>query len=236
VPGRVILFGDLADRYEAERLLGERFADLHVESFARSWDFVERACQGSFDVAVLLRGAISEHQQRIETVASLRRNEFRGRIVFAGAFLTEKHDAIGAGADYVIDPDKQVLENVVVAALAKPRLVADHPYLRYLFVGEWAVLDSLGDTFPAEPPDVLLVALSCHSDAAFYPRLAAYLKAHEGVRSLMVEDVDDEVLAAEAMGAGVPDYVVLAEEGLSPVTKLVRQFLREAWFGRVAKA
>ncbi|MGE5236893.1 MAG: hypothetical protein ACM3O7_11145 [Acidobacteriota bacterium] len=234
--GRVILYGDLKDRYEAERLLGERFAELHVESFARSWDFVERACEGSFDVAVLLRGAITEHQQRIETVASLRRNEFHGRIIFAGAFLTEKHDAIAAGADYVIDPDKQVLENVIAAALARPRVAADHPYLRYLFVGEWATLESVGDVLPADPPDVLLLALSCHPDAAFYPRVAAYLKAHEQLRALMVEDIDDEGLVAEAMGAGVPNYVVLAKEGLPPVIKLVRQFLREAWFTRVARA
>lgn len=231
-----VLFGDLQERFEAERLLKERFAALTVESHARPWEFVERACQLQADIALILRGSISEHQQRIEAVASLRRHGFTGRILYAGAFLTEKHDAISAGADYVLDPDRQVLENVVAAAIRRPRLAADHPYLRYLFVGEWATVEAFGDELPPDPPAVLAVAMSQHGDGGFYSSLAAYLKANPKVSAILVEDDVDEDVAAIALGAGVPNHVVVAQEGLARVAELGRQFLRADWFARVSAA
>ncbi|MEW6338027.1 MAG: hypothetical protein ACOY3Y_05920 [Acidobacteriota bacterium] len=231
-----VLFGDQQERFEAERVLKERFADLSVESHARPWEFVERACQVRADVAIVLRGPISEHQQRIDAVTSLRRHGFGGRILYAGAFLTEKHDAVAAGADYVLDPDRQVLENVVAAAIQRPRLAADHPYLRYLFVGEWAAVEAFGDLLPPEPPAVLAVAMSQHRDEAFYSSLAGYLRANPRVNAILVEDDVDEDVSAIALGAGVPNHVVVAQEGLSRVAELGRQLLRADWFARVSAA
>jgi len=132
VAGRVVVLGDLPERYEIERLLTERHPELHVETVGLPWEMVERATGDRCDLALVLKGPITAHEQRMDTIASLRRNGFAGKILFAGAFLTEKQDAVRAGADYAFDPDKQVAEQVVAAALYRPVVAADHPYLRYL--------------------------------------------------------------------------------------------------------
>ncbi len=150
--GRVIVCGDLPDRYEAERLLAERHAGLHVDSVAQPWELAERALAGGYDVALLLKGPIAAHERRMEAIAGLRRNGFAGKVLAAGAFLTEKQDAVRAGADYAFDPEKQATEKVVGAALVRPAVAADHPYLRSLLVGEWATTSGYGDALPADGP------------------------------------------------------------------------------------
>jgi hypothetical protein len=234
--GRVILFGDLEARYEAERLLGERHPEVHVESAARSWELVERACTGAFDVAVVLKGPIWEHQQRLEVVTSLRRNEFRGRVVYAGAFLTEKHDALAAGADYCFDPEHHAVEEVAFRALYRPRLAADHPYLRHLFFGEWAQVEAYGDSLPVPAPDLLLAATSCHPEDEFYGALAAYSTENPKTHCVLVEDGDDGDTNVAALASGVQPLVVLADEGLQKVLQIGRRLLRECWMAQVATA
>ncbi len=234
--GRVIVLGDLPDRYEVERLLNERHPELHVETVGRLWEMVERASAESFDLGLVLKGPITAHQQRMEAVASLRRNGFAGRILFAGVFLTEKQDAVRAGADFAFDPEKQAAEQVVAAALYRPVVAADHPYLRYLFVGEWARSDGFREKPPAEAPDLLLVATSCHPNAAFYPTLAAYVREHQEMHCILVEDDGTEEARTEALGTGIQPYVVLAEEGLGRVAALGVAFLRERWLARVSAA
>jgi hypothetical protein len=231
--GRVILFGDLEERYEAERLLGERHPEVHVESANRSWDLVERACTGAFDVAVILKGPIWEHQQRLEVVTALRRNEFSGRIVYAGAFLTEKHDALASGADFCFDPEHHAVEEVANRSLFRPRLAADHPYLRHLFLGEWARVEAYGDALPEPAPDLLLAATSCHPDDGFYSVLAAYTSAHPKTHCVLVEDGDDDTNVA-ALSSGVQPFVILADEGLQKVLLVCRRLLRESWLAHVA--
>ncbi|MFH1176224.1 MAG: hypothetical protein V1750_02370 [Acidobacteriota bacterium] len=233
---RLIFFGDLADRYEMERLLSERHAGLHVETVGRSWDLVERACTGGFDVAVVLKGPIWEHQQRLEVVAALRRNSFAGRIIYGGSFLAEKQDALAAGADYVFDPNKQPTEEVAWRALEKPRLAADHLYLRRLFVGEWAAIEAYLAELPAQPPDVLLAATSLHGDEAFYGTLARYSLAHLETRCVLVEDEVAEEVQVAALASGIQPYIVLADEGLRKVHEVAHGFLRERWLARVAGA
>jgi len=236
VNGRVILYGGAQERFEGERLLRERHPALHVRSLAERREFVEQACRGDFDVAVVLRGPIVDHDERLAAIAGLRREVFPGRIVAAGSFLTEKQDAISAGADYAFEPTAQTLENVVAAALYRPRLAADHPYLRYLFVREWAILETVGESLPESAPDVLLVATSRHTDAAFYARLADYSKRHPRLHCVVVEDEADEDTRAEALASGVQPYVELAAEGLPAVGEIGRRFLREVWLSKVSKA
>jgi hypothetical protein len=236
VPGRVIVQGDLPERYEVERLLSERHPDLHVETVARHWELVEHATAGTFDVALLLKGPITAHDQRMDTVASLRRNGFAGKIIYAGAFLTEKQDAVRAGADYAFDPDKQETEQVVAGSLYRPRVAADHPYLRYLFVGEWAWTDGIGDELPAQAPDLLVAATSCHAGAGFYTELAGYVRNHPKMRCILVEDDGTEEARIEALATGIQPYVVLAQEGLAKVLDLAKGFLREHWLARVSAA
>jgi hypothetical protein len=232
---RVILYGEIEARYEAERLLRERHPELHVETFARSWEAAERAVEGEFDVLVVLRGPIAEHERRLELVSSLRRQGFAGRIIYAGAFLTEKHDAAAAGADYVFDAERLPLEQVVAGALYRPVVAADHPYLRYLFVGEWASVTELAEPLPASPPDLLVVAASVHPEDDFYSALADYTGQHPGMRCILVEDDCPEDVAVEAMASGVKPYVVLADEGLPRVLALGREHLREAWLQHVSR-
>ncbi len=234
--GSVIALGDLADRHELERLLAERHPELHVETFARPWEMVERATAGSFDLALVLTGPIAAHQQRMEAVASLRRSGFAGRILCAGAFLTEKQDAIRAGADYAFDPGKQAAEQVVAAALYRPALAADHPYLRYLFVGEWARIEGFSEELPARAPDLLLVATSCHSEAGFFASLATYVREHRTMRCVVVEDGGNESALTEAFATGIQPHVVLADEGLQRVAALGAGFLRERWLAGVSSA
>jgi hypothetical protein len=236
MPGRIVVLGELPDRYEVERLLNERHPELHVETVGRPWEMVERATSGPFDVALLLKGPITAHQQRMEAMTSLRRNGFAGRILYAGAFLTEKQDAVRAGADYAFDPEKQVAEQVVSEALYRPLVAADHPYLRYLFVGEWARSVSFADEPPAEVPDLLLVATSRHENGAFWHALASYVRDNRDMRCIVVEDDGSEQARTEALATGVQPYVVLAQEGLGHVAMLGRGFLRERWLARVFAA
>jgi hypothetical protein len=236
VAGRVIICGDLPDRYEAERLLTERHPGLHVDSVPHAWELAERALAGSYDVALLLKGAIAAHERRLEAIAGLRRNGFSGKVLVAGSFLTEKQDAVRAGADYAFDPEKQAAERVVGAALMRPAVAADHPYLKSLFVGEWANLSSYGDTLPAVAPDLLLAATSCHPDVAFWEALAALVRANTGMRCVVVEDDGSEEAHTEALATGIQPYVELAGEGIGKVLALVRRLLREIWLGRVTSA
>jgi len=232
--GRVILFGELEERYEAERLLGERHPEVHVESANRSWDLVERACTGAFDVAVVLKGPIWEHQQRLEVVTALRRNDYAGRIVYAGAFLTEKHDALAAGADFCFDPEHHPVEEVAARALFRPRLAADHPYLRHLFHGEWAAIEAWGETLPTPAPDLLLVATSCHPADAFYEQLATYGGDHPKTHCIVVDDSPEGETNVAALSSGVQPLVPLADEGLQKVLVIGRRLLRESWLAHVA--
>lgn len=234
--GRVILYGGLEERYEAERLLGELHPEVHVESANRSWELVERACTGAFDVAVILKGPIWEHQQRIEVVTALRRNEFGGRIVYAGAFLTEKHDAVAAGADYCFDPEHHAVEEVAVRALFRPRVAADHPYLRHLFRGEWAELESWAGDPPATPPDILLAATSCHAEDAFYGVLAAYSTANPKTHCILVDDDPEGEPNVAALSSGVQPHIILADDGLQKVLQVGRRLLRESWLAHVSTA
>ena len=234
--GKVILYGELAERSEAERLIRERAPELHVESTARGLEFAERACHGGFDVAVVLRGPISGHDERTEAVTRLRRNGFAGRILCQGAFLTEKQDVLAAGADYFFDPDRQTLETVVKAAVMRPRLAADHPYLRFLFHDEWASIEAYGDETPAAIPDVMLVSISSHASESFFSRASRYLTSNPAIRTVVVDDGGTEEASIAAMSAGLQPDVVLAEEGLAPVVERVRRLLRDCWFSRIAAA
>ncbi len=234
--GKVVVFGEVTARHEVEELLAQRHPEVRVESVGQSWEMVEKACAGACDVALILRGPIALHQQRVDTVTSLRRHAFRGKILVQASFLTERYEATEAGADYVFDPDRQAAEEVVWAALFRPRAAADHPYLRYLLLGEWAVVEAYQDELPVPPPDLLLVATSCHPDPAFYSRLAAYTTANPGLASVLVEDGGSEEAEVAALSSGVQPYVVLSEEGLVKVEQLARTFLREAWLRRVSAA
>ena len=232
----VVVLGDLAERYEIERLLTQRHPALHVETVGLPWEMVERATGGRFDLALVLKGPITAHEQRMDTIASLRRNGFAGKILFAGAFLTEKQDAVRAGADYAFDPDKQVAEQVVAAALYRPVVAADHPYLQYLFVGEWAETVGYTHELPAEAPDLLLVSTACHDAGAFYSALAAFVREHPRTRCIVVEDDGTEEARTDALATGIQPYVVPAQEGLGRVTALGLGFLRERWLAGVSAA
>jgi hypothetical protein len=236
VPGRIIVLGDLPERYEVERLLNERHPELHVETVGRPWEIIERVTAGSFDLALVLKGPITAHQERMETITSLRRNAFSGRILCAGAFLTEKQDALRAGADYAFDPERQVAEQVVAAALYRPVVAADHPYLRYLFVGEWAENVGYLDKLPKEVPDLLMAATSCHPAGAFYSALATYVRDHPEMHCILVEDDGAEEVRTEALATGIQPYVVLGQEGVGRVAALGRGFLRDRWLARVSAA
>jgi len=236
VAGRAIVCGDLPDRYEAERLLAEHHPDLHLDSVGRPWEMVERAMSGGYDVALLLKGPIAGHEARLEAVAGLRRNGFAGKVLVAGAFLTEKQDAVRAGADYAFDPGKQALERVVGAALVRPVVAADHAYLRYLVIGQWAEVVTFGGTLPSPPPDVVLSATSCHGDPEFWSALARYARSNPATRCIVVEDGGGEAARADALATGIQPYVVLERDGLAAVADLVQKTLREIWLTRVTAA
>ena len=233
--GRLIVCGDLPDRYEAERLLAERRPELHVDSCLQPWELNERALTGGYDVALLLKGPIAAHERKLEAVAGLRRSGFSGKILVAGSFLTEKQDAIRAGADYAFDPDKQAAENVVAAAMVRPRVIADHPYLRALTVGEWAGTEAF-DALPSEAPDLLLAATSCHPDAAFWGALAAMVRANPAMRCILLEDDGVEEARVEALATGIQPYLELARDGVGELLNLTRRLLREIWLARVTAA
>jgi hypothetical protein len=236
VAARILVAGEVADRYEVERLLAERHPDVSVESVAKPWQAAERVTAASFDVAVLLKGPIAAHEERVDAVSALRRNAFTGRILFAAAFLGEKQDALRAGADYVFDPDKQAVEEVVAAALYQPVVAADNAYLRALFVGERVEVLALADTLPEPAPALVLASTSCHAQPGFWKALSLFARAHPHTRCVIVEDDGSEDARIEALATGVQPYLVLADEGVMKLTRLAREILRQAWFERVASA
>jgi hypothetical protein len=103
-------------------------------------------------------------------------------------------------------------------------------------VGEWAEARAFQDEVPAEPPDLLLVATSCHPSGAFFSGLAAYVREHPETRCILIEDDGSDEARTEALASGVQPHVVLAQEGLGKVTALGLGFLRERWLARVAAA
>jgi len=236
VAARVIVAGEVADRHEVERLLAERHPDVSVESVAKPWQVAERATAASFDIAILLKGPITTHEQRVDAVAALRRNAFAGRILYAAAFLSEKQDAIRAGADYVFDPDRQEVEQVIAAALYRPVVAADNAYLRALFVGERVDVLLLADTLPEQAPSLVLVSTSCHAQPEFWRTLSVFARAHPQTRCVVVEDDGSEAVRIEALATGVQPYLVLAEEGVKRVAHLADEILRQAWLERVSSA
>lgn len=228
MPGRIILCGELQVRYETERLLAEAHPELHVESVSSPHELVERATQAQFDVALLLKEPIARHQERVHAVARLRREGFKGPVLFAGVFLSEREDATHAGADVVFDPGARRVEEVVASALYRPRLAVDHPYLRYLLVGERVELVPYTTDLP-DDVDIALAATSCHPEPEFYARLVGYCRNHPGVSCILVEDGGSEEARVEALSAGVGFHVVLEREGLSALADLLRGELRKAW-------
>lgn len=231
---RVVVLGPLEERSELQRLLRERHPEVVVETVGKAWELLERARSGAFDAAVVTRGPIAEHEDRIGAVRALRQSGFAGRILYAGSFLTERQDATAAGADSVFDPRVQAAEEVVARALHRPLLLADHPFLRFLFVGEWARVEELGGGMPEQAPDLLVVATSLHEDPAFYVELARFAKAHKELHCILVEDGGSEETLAAALASGIQPYVVLADEGLQTVAKRGRELLRECWLRRLA--
>jgi DNA-binding NarL/FixJ family response regulator len=236
VAARVIVAGEVADRHEVERLLAERHPDVSVESVAKPWQVAERATTASFDIAVLLKGPITAHKQRVDAIAALRRNAFAGRILYAAAFLSEKQDAIRAGADYVFDPDKQEVEQVIAAALYRPVVAADNAYLRALFVGERVDVLRLADKLPEQVPALILASTSCHAEPDFWKALAVFARTHPQTRCVVVEDDGSEAVRIEALATGVQPYLVIAEEGFKTLARLANEILRQAWFEHVSSA
>jgi hypothetical protein len=176
VVSRVVIQGELQDRYEVQRLLLEAHPEVHIDTVGTPWELLDRARGGEYGVALILKGPIARHQERVQAVASLKASGFAGRILYAGAFLTEKQDALQAGAHYAFDPDAQRAEEVVWAALYKPSVAVDHPYLRFLFVGEWLEQREYADILPATAPDVLLTSTSRHGVPEFYGALAEFTR------------------------------------------------------------
>lgn len=229
VDGRVILCGELAERHEAERLLAENLPGVHVESVGPAWELPDRVSGGEFDLVLLLKGRIADHLERLEAVRALRRRGFSGRILAAGAFLTEKQDALAAGADHVFDSEQEPVERVVAGALRRPRVAADHPYLRGLLVGEWAQTVPFGDELPEEPPDLMLVSVASHPETSFWGKVGQYRSEHPRVRWVLVDDGGPEEAQAEALSTGVQPAVLLEEEGIRGLQSVVTLMLREIW-------
>lgn len=229
---RIVIQGALQDRYEVQRLLGEAHPEAVVETVGTPWELVDRARHGDFAVALVLKGPIARHQERVQAVASLRANGFGGRILYAGSFLTEKQDALQAGAHYAFDPDVQRAEEVVWTALYRPRVAVDHAFLRYLFVGEWLELSQYGEALPEPPPDVLLTSTSRHPVPEFYGALAEYARTHPDTRCVLVEDEASDDVRVEALASGVQPYVVLREDGLLALARLVGNLVQECWLAR----
>jgi len=229
VDGRVILCGDLAERHEAERLLAESLPAVHVESVGPAWELPDRVSHGVFDIVLLLKGRIADHLERLEAIRAIRRRGFRGRILAAGAFLTEKQDALAAGADYVFDSEQQAVEKVVKAALRRPVVAADHPYLRALTVGEWAETVAFSAALPEAPPDLVLVSIASHRESSFWAALGGYRTNHPKVRWVLVDDGGPEESQAEAMATGIQPLIVLEGEGLRGLQGTVLSLLREIW-------
>lgn len=207
-----------------------------VTAVERPWEVPERARSERFDVVVLLKGSVTEHEPRISAIASVRRDGFAGRIVAAGSFLSEKQDAIVAGADYVFDAERQSAPRVTAAAVVRPGLWVDHPYLRLLFAREWATVES----YTALPPDaargVVVASTSLHPDPAFWSALAVMARERDDLHCVVSEDDEDDATHAEALASGVQPYVSVAEKGLLELYGIVRRLLREVWLAEVTRA
>jgi hypothetical protein len=231
VAARIVLTGDLQGRYEAERLLAESHPELHVDSVATSHDLVERALEGGYDVALLLKGSISQHNDRVHAVKMLRHGGYRGVVLFAGAFLSEREDATGAGADLVFDPDVRRVEEVVASALYLPTVAVDHPWLSFLLMDERAVVEPYRDELP-EGTDLVLVTTSCHPAPELYRALPQWSRAHPTTYCVLIEDGGDDEARVEALAAGLEHHVVLENVGLKALVSTVRYLLRAAWLRR----
>ena len=233
---RVIVLGDVTRRHEVERLLAERHPEIHVESVSRTWELVERSVSEGFDVALLLKGNITEHERRVATVSALRRDGFRGRILFEGVFLTEKQDALSAGADFAYDPGEHPTEQVVAASLRRPRVAADHAYLNAMFVDEWAEVEAYSAELPAGKFDLIVVSTASHAAPRFWETLSAAAGASPETRIVIVEDGGDDETCGEALATGIQPYVILAEEGVARLRDILGTFLRESWLAGVGRA
>jgi hypothetical protein len=233
VAARIVLTGDLQGRYEAERLLAEAHPELHVDSVATPHDLVEGALDAKHEVALLLKGSIAQHAERVHAVKMLRQGGFRGVVLFAGAFLSEREDATAAGADLVFDPDVRRVEEVVAMALYRPAVAADHAWLRFMLMDERATVVPYQDELPDEA-DILLVTTSCHPDPVFYRGLQKWSLAHPTTRCVIVEDGGEDDVRTEALATGAEHHLVLEDKGLGVLLKTVRDLLRETWLGRLA--
>lgn len=224
-----MICGDLAVRHEAERLLAESFPAVHVESVGPAWELPDRVGSGSYDLVLLLKGRIADHLERLEAVRALRRRGFSGKVLVAGAFLTEKQDALAAGADHVFDPDHQSLDRVVAGALRRPLVAADHPYLQALLVGEWARMTAYTDQLPDQAPDLVLVSIASHPKESFWRHAGEVRSNQPGIHWVLVDDGGSEEAQAEALATGIQPIVVLADEGWRGVQGVVGSLLREVW-------
>jgi hypothetical protein len=234
VPERILVFGETRGLDRAKKLFSDRLPLVPFEAVDKTWEFNARAREEQFSVALLLPASIAEHEMRVEAVATLRRDGFAGRVLFAGSFLTEKKDALEAGADYVFDPQRQAVDTVVANALFRPTVAVDHPYLAYLLIEEWAKVQPYSGAPTAEAA-IVLAATSSHKDPAFWERLADLAAADPGKTCIVVEDDDDAENNAAAMACGVQPYVALADKGLLGLHAMVRRVLREIWLARMMK-
>jgi hypothetical protein len=231
VADRILLYGEGKDLdATGAALQAGALEPIAVQGAA---GLASRAREGGFSVAVILPGPITEHDRRIAAVAALRREGFRGRLLFAGAFLTEKEQALAAGADFVFDPRIRPVPAVVSKALHRPGVAADHPYLRYLLSDEWARLEPYSAALPARAPEILLASVSCHKDPAFWDALAGFAAANPATRCFVVDDDDDPEISAAVMACGVQPYVSLADRGLLHLHSLVRHALHDIWLGEM---
>jgi len=205
-------------------------------SVEEPWALPERADATEPAVVLLLRGPIASHDERLRAIESLRSGGFRGPVLVEGSFLSERSDAVAAGADYVFTPPKQAAEKVVAAALQKVRVAADHAYLQALLIGEWATVAPFGEEFPAVAPDILLVSTSLRPAGSAFHTLADWSSRHSDCRIVIVEDGAEEDVAAEALSVGSDHYVELAEDGVGALLALGRRLAREVWLARVAAA
>lgn len=232
----VLLVGSVAARYEVQRLLNEAHPGLAVDSVEHPWQMADRAANKNFEVAVVLEGAISAHEERMAAIRALRGRGFAGRILVAGSFLTEREDALAAGADAVFDASRQRCEAVIEAGLRRPLVAVDHPYLAALFPGEWCVVERFSATLPARVPDLLLCAVSLHEDASFFMALGEAFARREGATFILVDDGGSEEATVAALASGVQPVVVLADEGVMKVRERALAALRARWLTWVQAA
>lgn len=233
---RVLVAGDAEAAREFAGRLAAFLPGADASVVEEAWQLSERADEVGPDLVLVLRGAIAGHEDRVHAIESLRRNGFRGPVIVEGSFLSERSDALQAGADYAFSPPAQQAEKVVAAALHKPRVLADHPYLQALLVGEWAAVEGLGDTLPETAPDIALVSTSARGSGAAFHALAAWSETHPTCQILVVEDGADDETAAEALSMGCDHYLELAEDGVGALLNLARRLVRYAWLERVKAA